>query len=110
MRSGSVRQYGPYSPALGSTRLLDNNKYFFCTGFVPASAVDVVSQIVEVMPIPATTAGTQVLSIQTPLVPCLAHDQPVHTSGTLERDNRPSLLRITAVLPAAAAVRRARQD
>ena len=57
---------GVYSHALGSVQLLDNNNYFFCTGYVPITGTTVDSQLIELLPTPGTTTGTQVLKIQTP--------------------------------------------
>jgi arylsulfate sulfotransferase len=57
---------GVYSRALGSAQILDNNNYFFETGYVPVTATNVVSQLIEILPTPGTTTGTQVLNIQGP--------------------------------------------
>jgi hypothetical protein len=57
---------GVYSRALGSAQILDNNNYFFCTGYVPVTATTDVSQLIEILPTAGTTTGTQVLNFQGP--------------------------------------------
>jgi len=57
---------GVYSFAWGSAQLLDNNNYFFGTGYVPMTATSVITQLIEILPTPGTITGTQVLNIQGP--------------------------------------------
>ncbi|HXM39895.1 MAG TPA: aryl-sulfate sulfotransferase [Bryobacteraceae bacterium] len=57
---------GVYSHALGSAQILDNNNYFFETGYVPVTATTDVSQLIEILPTAGTTTGTQVLNFQSP--------------------------------------------
>lgn len=57
---------GVYSHALGSVQILDNNNYFLDTGYVPVTATNDVSQLIEILPTAGTTTGTQVLNIQGP--------------------------------------------
>ena len=57
---------GVYSHALGSAQILDNNSYFFATGYVPVTATTIDTQLIEILPTSGTTTGTQVLDLQGP--------------------------------------------
>jgi hypothetical protein len=57
---------GVYSLAWGSAQLLDNNNYFFGTGYVPVTGSNEITQLIEILPTAGTITGTQVLNIQGP--------------------------------------------
>jgi hypothetical protein len=57
---------GVYSSAMGSAQLLSNGNYFFYPGIVLVTLNIIRAYSIEILPVPGTGTGTQVLNVQGP--------------------------------------------